>query len=82
MAKKAIYKSLYFQVILAIVIGVALGHFYPETGAAMKPLWRWFHQADQDDHRADHLLHHRRRHRRHGRHEEGRQDRRPGGALF
>jgi aerobic C4-dicarboxylate transport protein len=37
MAKKAIYKSLYFQVILAIVIGVALGHFYPETGAAMKP---------------------------------------------
>jgi len=29
MAKKAIYKSLYFQVILAIVIGVALGHFYP-----------------------------------------------------
>jgi len=37
MAKKAIYKSLYFQVILAIVIGVALGHFYPDTGAAMKP---------------------------------------------
>jgi aerobic C4-dicarboxylate transport protein len=29
---------LYFQVIVAIVIGVALGHFYPETGAAMKPL--------------------------------------------
>jgi aerobic C4-dicarboxylate transport protein len=38
MAKKAIYKSLYFQVIVAIVIGVLLGHFYPETGAAMKPL--------------------------------------------
>lgn len=38
MAKKAIYKSLYFQVIVAIVIGVALGHFYPDTGAAMKPL--------------------------------------------
>ena len=32
------YKSLYFQVITAIVLGVALGHFYPETGAAMKPL--------------------------------------------
>jgi len=32
------YKSLYFQVITAIVMGVALGHFYPETGAAMKPL--------------------------------------------
>jgi aerobic C4-dicarboxylate transport protein len=35
---KPIYKSLYFQVITAIVIGVLLGHFYPETGAAMKPL--------------------------------------------
>jgi aerobic C4-dicarboxylate transport protein len=38
MAKKAIFKSLYFQVIVAIIIGVTLGHFYPETGAAMKPL--------------------------------------------
>ena len=37
MAKRAIFKSLYFQVIVAIVIGVALGHFYPDTGAAMKP---------------------------------------------
>ena len=38
MSKKPIYKSLYAQVITAIVIGVLLGHFYPETGAAMKPL--------------------------------------------
>src|SRR4030095_14141620 len=36
--KKPLYKSLYLQVIVAIVVGVALGHFYPETGAAMKPL--------------------------------------------
>ncbi|GGC95834.1 dicarboxylate/amino acid:cation symporter [Undibacterium terreum] len=36
--KQPLYKSLYFQVILAIVIGVLLGHFYPQTGAAMKPL--------------------------------------------
>ena len=35
---KPFYKSLYFQVITAIVIGVLLGHFYPETGADMKPL--------------------------------------------
>jgi len=35
---KPIYMSLYFQVIVAIVLGVALGHFLPETGAAMKPL--------------------------------------------
>jgi aerobic C4-dicarboxylate transport protein len=33
-----LYKSLYFQVLVAIAIGVALGHFLPETGAQMKPL--------------------------------------------
>ncbi|MGJ7566723.1 dicarboxylate/amino acid:cation symporter [Variovorax sp. GB1R11] len=33
-----IYKSLYFQVITAIVLGVLLGHFWPDTGASMKPL--------------------------------------------
>src|ERR1700757_1326552 len=37
-ASKPLYKSLYFQVICAIVIGVLVGHFYPETGTAMKPL--------------------------------------------
>ncbi len=36
--KKPFYQSLYLQVITAIVIGVLLGHFWPETGAAMKPL--------------------------------------------
>jgi len=38
MEKKPIYKSLYVQVIVAIVIGVLLGHFAPGTGEAMKPL--------------------------------------------
>lgn len=38
LAPKPFYKSLYFQVITAIVIGVLLGHFYPATGSAMKPL--------------------------------------------
>jgi aerobic C4-dicarboxylate transport protein len=37
-AGKPLYKSLYFQVIVAIVVGVLLGHFFPETGTAMKPL--------------------------------------------
>jgi len=37
-AHKPFYKSLYLQVITAIVIGVALGHFYPELGEQMKPL--------------------------------------------
>jgi aerobic C4-dicarboxylate transport protein len=38
MAGEKFYKSLYFQVLIAIAFGVALGHFYPDTGAAMKPL--------------------------------------------
>ena len=36
--RRPFYQSLYLQVITAIVIGVLLGHFWPETGAAMKPL--------------------------------------------
>jgi aerobic C4-dicarboxylate transport protein len=36
--KKPFYKSLYLQVITAIVIGALLGHFWPQTGEAMKPL--------------------------------------------
>jgi aerobic C4-dicarboxylate transport protein len=35
---KPLYKSLYFQVIVAIVIGICVGHFFPATGEAMKPL--------------------------------------------
>jgi aerobic C4-dicarboxylate transport protein len=35
---KKLYQSLYFQVLLAIGLGVLLGYFYPETGAKMKPL--------------------------------------------
>ncbi len=38
MIGKKFYKHLYFQVLTAISIGVCVGHFYPETGAAMKPL--------------------------------------------
>jgi aerobic C4-dicarboxylate transport protein len=37
-ARKPLYKSLYFQVIVAIIIGVILGQFFPETATAMKPL--------------------------------------------
>jgi aerobic C4-dicarboxylate transport protein len=36
--KKPLYRSLYFQVIVAIVLGILLGYFFPETGTAMKPL--------------------------------------------
>ena len=37
-AKKPFYRSLYLQVITAVVIGVLLGHFYPHVGESMKPL--------------------------------------------
>ncbi len=36
-ARQPIYRTLYFQVLLAIALGATLGHFYPQTGAAMKP---------------------------------------------
>lgn len=32
------YRALYFQVLIAIIIGVTLGYFYPEIGEKMKPL--------------------------------------------
>jgi aerobic C4-dicarboxylate transport protein len=38
MASKRFYTSLYFQVLVAIAIGVLLGYFYPNIGAQMKPL--------------------------------------------
>lgn len=34
---KNFYKSLYFQVIIAILIGIAIGHIYPNIGVALKP---------------------------------------------
>ncbi|WP_434525437.1 dicarboxylate/amino acid:cation symporter [Photorhabdus asymbiotica] len=36
--KKNLLKSLYLQVLVAITVGILLGHFYPELGAEMKPL--------------------------------------------
>src|SRR6266850_1922477 len=32
------YTVLYVQVLIAIALGVLLGHFYPKTGTALKPL--------------------------------------------
>ena len=37
-ARKPFYRQLYVQVLTAIVLGALLGHFYPEIGAALKPL--------------------------------------------
>ncbi|WBV45021.1 dicarboxylate/amino acid:cation symporter [Pseudoroseomonas cervicalis] len=35
---KRFYQHLYVQVLAAIAAGILLGHFYPQTGADMKPL--------------------------------------------
>lgn len=35
---KSFYKSLHFQVLASIVIGIAVGHLYPSLGESMKPL--------------------------------------------
>ncbi len=37
-ARQPWYRILYVQVLVAIVIGVALGYFYPDAGKALKPL--------------------------------------------
>jgi aerobic C4-dicarboxylate transport protein len=36
--RKPFYKILYVQVLFAIFVGILLGHFWPDTGVAMKPL--------------------------------------------
>ena len=36
--RQPLYKSLYIQVLVAITIGILLGHYFPETGVALKPL--------------------------------------------
>ena len=37
-ARRPLYRSLYFQVLCAVVLGILLGHFDPQLGAAMRPL--------------------------------------------
>lgn len=36
--KQKFYQILYVQVIFAIVLGILLGHFWPDIGASLKPL--------------------------------------------
>jgi aerobic C4-dicarboxylate transport protein len=36
--RKPLYRSLYVQVVTAVVLGILLGHFRPDLGEAMKPL--------------------------------------------
>src|SRR6516165_9197515 len=39
------YLQLWFQVLVAMVLGIALGHFYPQLGAKMQPLGDGFIKA-------------------------------------
>jgi aerobic C4-dicarboxylate transport protein len=41
-ARKPFYRHLYFQVLVAIALGVTVGHFWPATGEALKPLGEGF----------------------------------------
>jgi len=43
-ARRPWYSILYVQVLIAIAIGIVLGHFFPKTGVAMKPLGDGFIQ--------------------------------------
>ncbi|SKB08298.1 aerobic C4-dicarboxylate transport protein [Prosthecobacter debontii] len=36
------YRVLYLQVIMAVVIGILIGHFFPEAGKALEPLSKGF----------------------------------------
>src|SRR5207237_9149650 len=39
------YVQLWFQVLVAMVVGIALGHLYPDAGAKMQPLGYAFSKA-------------------------------------
>ncbi len=36
--KKRLYQSLFFQILIAVVAGVLLGHFWPDLGSQLRPL--------------------------------------------
>ena len=38
MTKQPIYKALYIQVLIGVLLGIAVGHYWPDFGASLKPL--------------------------------------------
>ena len=79
---RSFFKSLFGQVVVALILGIALGGVWPDFARGAEAAGRRVHQADQDGHRAARLLRGRARHRRRRRPEEGRPGRRQGGRLF
>jgi aerobic C4-dicarboxylate transport protein len=37
-ARRPWYTVLYVQVLIAIAVGIIIGHFFPDAGVALKPL--------------------------------------------
>ncbi|WP_235036259.1 cation:dicarboxylate symporter family transporter [Arthrobacter sp. 18067] len=42
--KKPLYKSLFFQILVAVVLGIAIGYLWPSVGSALRPLGDGFIQ--------------------------------------
>ncbi|MBA4101230.1 MAG: C4-dicarboxylate transporter DctA [Arthrobacter sp.] len=43
-SRKPLYKSLFFQILVAVVAGILIGHFWPDIGAGLRPLGDGFIQ--------------------------------------
>ncbi|MDI2037143.1 Aerobic C4-dicarboxylate transport protein [Paenarthrobacter nitroguajacolicus] len=43
-AKKPLYKSLFFQILVAVVLGIGIGYLWPDLGSALRPLGDGFIQ--------------------------------------
>ncbi len=54
--KLPLYRVLYIQVIIAIIFGILLGHFYPDVGESFKPLGDGFIKIVKNDHCTGYLL--------------------------
>jgi aerobic C4-dicarboxylate transport protein len=43
-SRKPLYKSLFFQILVAVMAGILIGHLWPDIGAALRPLGDGFIQ--------------------------------------
>ncbi|VXC24987.1 C4-dicarboxylate transport protein [Arthrobacter sp. 9AX] len=42
--RRPVYRSLFFQILVAVLAGILIGHFWPDAGAALRPLGDGFIQ--------------------------------------
>ncbi len=69
-SRRPLYKTLYFQVICAIIIGVLFGIFLPRAWCPDETPWRRLHQINQNDHCSGNFLYRCYRYCRNGRYEK------------